>query len=98
MKRLLMALLVCALSSLALAQEAEKKSEAPPIQVSGAFPHITTIAEYDNPSEAGIGALLPWANRLWFVSYVSHIRGKGTGLYWVDENMRMHKHPASVVG
>ena len=98
MKRLLIALLVCALSSLALAQEVEKKSEAQPIQVNGVFPNITTIAEYNTPTEAGIGALLPWAGRLWFVSYVAHIRGEGTGLYWVDEKMQMHKHPASVVG
>ncbi|MFN0121111.1 MAG: hypothetical protein ACKV2V_11490 [Blastocatellia bacterium] len=76
----------------------EEKAGAPPIQVGNAFPNITTIAEYDNPTEAGIGALLPWANRLWFVSYVAHMRGAGTGLFWVDENMRMHKHPASVVG
>jgi hypothetical protein len=91
---------VCLLTlmTVARAQDPEKKSDAPPIQVGNAFPNITTIAEYNAPTEAGIGALLPWANRLWFVSYVAHIRGEGTGLYWVDENMRMHKHPASVVG
>ncbi len=97
-KLIRLALFACAFAGLGLAQEAEKKSEAPPIQINGVFPNITTIAEYDNPTEAGIGALLPWANRLWFVSYVAHIKGEGTGLYWVDENMRMHKHPASVVG
>lgn len=92
--------LICAmaLANNAQAQDPEKKTDAPPIQVGNAFPNITTIAEYNSPTEAGIGALLPWANRLWFVSYVAHIRGEGTGLYWVDENMKMHKHPASVVG
>jgi len=92
--------LICALALThsARAQESEKKTDAPPIQVGNAFPNITTIAEYSTPTEAGIGALLPWANRLWFVSYVAHIRGEGTGLYWIDENMKMHKHPASVVG
>lgn len=79
------------------AQEPEKKAEIP-VQVGNAFPNITTIAEYEAPTEAGIGALLPWANRLWFVSYVAHKRGEGTWLSWVDEMMRMHKHPASVVG
>ncbi len=88
-------ILLCYLSLAAVAQE---KTDPPPIQVGNAFPNITTIAEYNSPSEAGIGALLPWANRLWFVSYVAHKKGEGTGLYWVDETMRMHKHPASVVG
>lgn len=98
MKNLLwLALFACLLTTNSQAQESEKKTD-PPIQVGNAFPNITTIAEYDSPSEAGIGALLPWANRLWFVSYVAHIKGQGTGLFWVDETMKMHKHPASVVG
>ena len=49
-------------------------------------------------SEAAFGALLPWADRLWAVSYVSHIHGSGTGLYEIDENMQMRKRPESVVG
>jgi len=98
MKILWIALFVCALSGLSPAQEVEKKTESPPVQINGVFPNVTTIAEYNNPSEAGIGALLPWAGRLWFVSYVAHKRGEGTGLYWLDEKMQMRKHPASVVG
>jgi len=97
-KKLWLAIAVCLCTINAFAQEQEKKTESAPIQVGNAFPNITTIAEYDSPTEAGIGALLPWANRLWFVSYVAHIKGQGTGLYWIDEKMQMHKHPASVVG
>ena len=43
---------------------------------------------------------MPWANRLWLVSYVSHKAdsGAGTGLYEIDENLTMRKHPESVVG
>ncbi|MFH1739214.1 MAG: hypothetical protein ABIH23_09415, partial [bacterium] len=48
--------------------------------------------------EAGIGALIPWADKLWFISYVAHIRGQGTGLYSIDETMHIQKHPQSVVG
>ena len=32
-------------------------------------------------SETGIGALIPWADRLWYVGYVAHIKGSGIGLY-----------------
>lgn len=49
-------------------------------------------------SEAGIGALIPWAGKLWVISYVAHIRGSGLGLYQVDENMKWSRHPESVTG
>ncbi|MBD0258719.1 MAG: hypothetical protein ICV83_23630 [Cytophagales bacterium] len=70
----------------------------PPVQVNGVFPKMAVIANHADRSEAGIGALLPWANRLWAVSYVAHIKGSGIGLYEIDENMEMRKHPASVTG
>jgi hypothetical protein len=59
----------------------------PPIN--GAFPQIAVVAGHENRNEAGIGALLPWADRLWFVAYVAHKRGEGTGLYCLDEKMQM---------
>jgi hypothetical protein len=40
-------------------------------------------------SEAGVGALLPWANSLWAVTYNSHTRRTGTGLalYRIDSDL-----------
>lgn len=49
-------------------------------------------------SEAGIGALIPWADRLWLVGYVAHIRGEGLGLYQVDAQMKFTRRPESVTG
>lgn len=49
-------------------------------------------------SEAGIGALIPWADRLWAVGYVAHIRGEGLGLYEIDANMQFRRRPESVTG
>lgn len=49
-------------------------------------------------SEAGIGALIPWADSLWAVGYVAHIRGEGLGLYQVDANMKFTRRPESVTG
>ena len=76
----------------------EKTPVSPPVQVKGVFPRMAAVAGHENPSEAGFGALLPWADRLWAISYVSHIQGSGTGLYELDENMRWRKNQASVVG
>lgn len=49
-------------------------------------------------SEAGIGTLIPWADRLWAVGYVAHIRGSGLGLYEVSANMTWTRRPESVTG
>jgi hypothetical protein len=70
------------------------------LEVSGVFPHLAMVAEHAPRSEAGIGALMPWANRLWAVTYVAHLKGtgSGTGLYEIDENLTLRKRPESVVG
>jgi hypothetical protein len=71
------------------------------INISGVFPHLAVKAEHlPARTETGIGALMPWANRLWFVTYVAHKSrsGAGTGLFYVDDNLNLVKHPQSVVG
>jgi hypothetical protein len=44
-------------------------------------------------SECGVGALMPWADVLWAVTYNSHMRrtGTGLGLYAIDEDLRAEK-------
>ena len=70
-----------------------------PIHVNGVFPNLTVMAPgLGSDSEAGIGALIPWADKLWAVGYVSHIKGKGLGLYEISEDMTMRRHPASITG
>jgi hypothetical protein len=67
--------------------------------INGVFPHLTVIGPSDNTrSESGIGALIPWADRLWMVGYVAHIRGSRIGLYEIDEDMNMQRHPKSITG
>lgn len=73
----------------------------PPAVISGVIPRLGVSASLSGPrSESGIGALMPWGDRLWFVTYTAHTdtTGSGTGLYYVDAELRLHKHPASVVG
>ncbi|EAZ79906.1 hypothetical protein [Algoriphagus machipongonensis] len=77
-------------------QETTKKI---PIQVNGVFPHISVVGPSDkNRSESGIGALIPWADKLWMIGYVAHIQGSGIGLYQISEDMSMQKHPESITG
>ena len=71
------------------------------LNASGVFPHLALTAELGPPrSECGIGAMMAWAGKLWLVTYVSHksASGVGTGLYSIDEQLEISKHPASYVG
>ena len=48
-------------------------------------------------SECGVGALMPWADALWAVTYNSHKRATGTGLglYRIDDSLKIelvHQH------
>ncbi|NLE42824.1 MAG: hypothetical protein GX615_13490, partial [Lentisphaerae bacterium] len=69
--------------------------------ISGVMPHLAVKAGHlPARTETGIGGLMPWANRLWFVTYVAHKQGtgSGTGLFSIDDGMNLTKHPESVVG
>ncbi len=69
------------------------------ININGVFPNLTILGSSDKGrSESGIGALVPWADKLWMIGYVAHIHGSGLGLYEISENMTMLKHPESVTG
>jgi hypothetical protein len=66
------------------------------VHASGVFPHITATAasgpvgpNVTSPrSECGIGAMLPWNDKLYVISYLSVPNaGAGTGLYSLDEDM-----------
>lgn len=72
-----------------------------PFQIGGIVPGLTVKADQAPiRTEVGIGALMPWASRLWMVTYLSNRMdsGGGTGLYEISENFTMRKHPASVEG
>ncbi len=69
------------------------------ININGVFPNLTVLGASDKDrSESGIGALIPWANKLWMIGYVAHIKGSGLGLYEISDDMTMVKHPQSVTG
>lgn len=76
------------------------KSKEPILNISGVFPHLGLKAgHHPKRTETGIGALMPWAGRLWLITYVAHkTSGSETGLFYIDDSMRIHKHPASKVG
>ncbi|MCG3180166.1 MAG: hypothetical protein BIFFINMI_02523 [Phycisphaerae bacterium] len=76
-------------------------SPAGPFSISGVVPSLTVKAEMKTPrTEIGIGALMPWADRLWMISYPSSKArsGHGMGLYEIRDDFSITKRPESLVG
>jgi len=85
-----------------IAAESPERTEDPPggpVKINNVYPHMTVMAPgVGSKSEAGIGALIPWADRLWVVGYVAHKSGDGIGLYEVGPDMSFYMRPESVTG
>ncbi len=90
------------LTTISLAQPADEHAwhtPGPAVAGGHVYPHLTVRAPgVGSRSEAGIGALIPWADRLWAVGYVAHISGSGLGLYEIKEDLSWRLHPESVNG
>lgn len=77
--------------------------------ISGVYPHLTTYGVYSQDgahnkqghNECGIGAVVPWAGKLWMVNYAPHMpQGSEHKLYSVDPDRTkpLTIHPESVGG
>lgn len=76
--------------------------------ISGVYPHLTTYGVYsqnvahfkEGHNECGIGAVVPWAGKLWMVNYAPHMpRGSEHKLYSIEpDSMELMIHPESVGG
>ena len=66
------------------------------VSVSGLYPHLAVT---NSSSECGIGVVVPWAGRLWFLTYAPHMpEGSDDKLYWLDRDLTRHTCPESVGG
>ncbi|MDO5566343.1 MAG: M14 family zinc carboxypeptidase, partial [Planctomycetia bacterium] len=73
--------------------------------VSGVYPHLCAWNQPpDNKGdihhgEAGIGALVPWAGKLWYLTYPQHApKGSNDKLYSVDSNLHLTIEKQSLGG
>ncbi|MCA9248802.1 MAG: hypothetical protein KDA42_16865, partial [Planctomycetales bacterium] len=75
--------------------------------INGVYPHLTTYGIYSQNGahqkgghdECGIGAIIPWAGKLWMVNYAPHMpSGSEHKLYSIDSDLKMTIHPESVGG
>jgi hypothetical protein len=67
-----------------------------PREFSGVYPHL---AYFNSQDECGTGAVVPWAQRLWVVTYSPHMpTGSDDGLYEIDAALNITTRPESVGG
>lgn len=83
------------LAAFALAALAAPLSAAPQ-EWSGIYPEL---AYFNNEGECGTGAVVPWADRLWVITYGPHLPyGSSDKLYEITPDLRMTVRPESVGG
>jgi hypothetical protein len=72
----------------------EEPEPGPVVNISGVYPHL---AVFSPEGEIGIGAVMPWADRLWFVTYPPHkAAGSSDKLWMVDSNLTLSAYAESV--
>ncbi len=72
------------------------KLVAAPKHISGVYPHLTM---YNDEGECGTGAVVPWADRLWVITYGPHLPlGSSDKLYEITPALEQLIRPESVGG
>jgi hypothetical protein len=67
-----------------------------PVNISGVYPHL---AYYNEEGECGTGAVVPWADRLWVVTYGPHLPyGSSDKLYEITPDLQATVRPESTGG
>ena len=89
-------LLILILLGLGACRSTDQAEQNLPIQVSGIYPHL---AYYNQEGECGTGAVVPWADRLWVITYAPHFpNGSSDKLYEITPDLRQIVRPESVGG
>lgn len=74
----------------------EKVVKKAPESLSGIYPRL---AYYNNEGECGTGAVVPWADRLWVITYGPHLpNGSSDKLYEVTSDLQQIVHKESIGG
>lgn len=70
--------------------------------VSGIYPHLAVFNENhktEKPGETGIGAVVPWGDKLYAITYSAHKpKGSSDKLYVIDQEGNIEIHPLSIGG
>lgn len=85
-----------AVSSILFSCQTIKEEQKKPVNVSGIYPQL---AYYNNEGECGTGAVVPWAGRLWVVTYGPHLPlGSSDKLYEITPTLEQITREESIGG
>jgi len=91
MKKTISIFLLTAVVSVSTAQQTNK-----PLSINGIYPHL---AYYNNEGECGTGAVVPWAGKLWVITYGPHLPfGSSDKLYEIGPDLKRIVRAESVGG
>ena len=66
------------------------------LQFSGIYPHLVLT---NKEGECGTGAVVPWADRLWVITYGPHLpKGSSDKLYEITSDLQKNVRPESIGG
>ncbi len=75
------------------------------LQISGIYPHLAVFNDRSTKicggdgSEGGIGAITPWAGKLWMITYSPHCpHGSSDKLYSISNDLKINIFPQSIGG
>ena len=72
------------------------RKEVSPTSIGGIYPRLTCA---NQEGECGIGAVVPWADRLWVITYAPHKpAGSSDKLYEITPDLQQRIFPGSVGG
>ena len=67
-----------------------------PVSIAGVYPSLTM---YNDEGECGTGAVVPWAGRLWVITYAPHKpQGSSDKLYEITPGLKQIIRPESIGG
>ena len=88
-----LAILSLAVPPAGLSAQPEKSGR---VHIAGVYPHL---AMKNNEGECGTGAIVPWADRLWVITYAPHKpKGSSDKLYEITPTLNQIIRPESVGG
>ncbi|EON74687.1 hypothetical protein ADIS_4798 [Lunatimonas lonarensis] len=87
---------LAAVSACSTNEETVSEAKDALLNISGIYPHL---AYYNEEGECGTGAVVPWADRLWVITYGPHFPyGSSDKLYEITEDLEMIVRPESIGG
>ena len=96
MKNVWINTVVGALGILALLGGNPAAAATEPLSISGVYPHLVM---WNEEGECGTGAVVPWAGRLWAITYGPHKpKGSTDKLYEISPDLKVNVRPESIGG